>query len=116
MRERGYVDGKNLSVEWRFADDQRDRLPRFAAELVRLNVDVIVVQGTPSITAAQKATTSIPIVMTGTVTRSPRASSKAWRGPAATSPASRTSLRRFFPNTWKYSSAWFINCLAWPYW
>ena len=64
MRERGYVEGKNLSVEWRFADDQRDRLPRFAAELVRLNVDVIVVQGTPSITAAQKATTSIPIVMT----------------------------------------------------
>ena len=64
MRERGYVEGKNLSVAWRFADDQRDRLPGFAAELVQLNVDVIVVQGTPSITAAQKATTSIPIVMT----------------------------------------------------
>jgi putative ABC transport system substrate-binding protein len=66
MRERGYIEGKNLAVEWRFADDRRDRLPGFAAELVRLNMDVIVVQGTPGITAAQKATTSIPIVMTPT--------------------------------------------------
>ena len=64
MRDLGYVEGKNLSIEWRFGDDQYDRMPGLAAELVRLKVDVIVAQGTAGISAAQKATTTIPIVMT----------------------------------------------------
>ena len=64
MRELGYVEGRNLVVEWRFADGKLERLPGLAAELVRLNVDAIVVQSSSAITAAQKATTIIPIVMT----------------------------------------------------
>jgi ABC-type uncharacterized transport system substrate-binding protein len=63
MRELGYVEGKNLIIEWRFADGQYERLPGLAAELVRLKVDVLVVVGTVAISAAQKATTTIPIVM-----------------------------------------------------
>jgi putative ABC transport system substrate-binding protein len=63
MRERGYVEGKNLVIEWRFAEDKIERLPSLAAELVQLKVDVIVTAGTPAIRAAQKATTTIPIVM-----------------------------------------------------
>ena len=64
MRDLGYVEGKNLVVEWRFADGKLERLPGLAAELVQLNVDVIVAGGSPAISAAQKATSTTPIVMT----------------------------------------------------
>ncbi len=63
MRELGYVEGKNLVIEWRFADGELERLPALAAELVQLKVDIIVTAGSPAIGAAQKATTTIPIVM-----------------------------------------------------
>jgi putative tryptophan/tyrosine transport system substrate-binding protein len=63
MRDRGYVPGKNVAIEFRWADGQYDRLPALAAELVRLKVDVIVTQGTPAAFAAKKATAAIPIVM-----------------------------------------------------
>jgi putative ABC transport system substrate-binding protein len=66
MSERGYVEGRNLIVEWRFADGHYERLPALAAELVRLNVDVIVASTSPAIRAAQKVTTSIPIVFPAT--------------------------------------------------
>ena len=63
MRELGYVEGKNLLIEWRFADGRFERLPELAAELVRLKVDVIVSGSSQAIGALQKATTTIPIVM-----------------------------------------------------
>ena len=63
MRELGYVEGKNLAIEWRFGDADPARLPGLAAELVQAKVDVIVAVGAQSISAAQKATTTIPIVM-----------------------------------------------------
>jgi putative ABC transport system substrate-binding protein len=63
MRELGYVEGKNLVIEWRFADGEAERLPDLAAELVRLKVDVIVSGSSAAIGALQNATTTIPIVM-----------------------------------------------------
>jgi putative tryptophan/tyrosine transport system substrate-binding protein len=60
----GYVEGQNISLEYRFADGNLEQLPPFAAELVRLNVAVIVTTGTPPTRAAQHATKTIPIVMT----------------------------------------------------
>ena len=63
MRELGYVEGQNILVEGRFYGDHTDRLPALAAELVRLNVDVIVAGATPAPEAAQRATSTIPIVM-----------------------------------------------------
>jgi len=63
MRDLGYVEGKNLEIEWRFADSRFQQLPDLAAELVRLRVDVIVSVGNPSTSAAQQATATIPIVM-----------------------------------------------------
>jgi ABC-type uncharacterized transport system substrate-binding protein len=63
MRELGYVEGKNLVIEWRFADGQSERLPALAEGLVRLNVDVLVAGSSQAIRAFQKATTTIPIVM-----------------------------------------------------
>jgi putative ABC transport system substrate-binding protein len=63
MRELGYVEGKNLIIEWRLAEGKVERLPTLAAELVQLKVDVIVAAGVQPTSAAQKATTTIPIVM-----------------------------------------------------
>ncbi len=63
MRELGYVEGKNLVIEWRFADGNFERLPGLAAELVQLKVDIILASGTPATNAAQKATATLPIVM-----------------------------------------------------
>ena len=64
LRERGYVEGKNVVIEYRFGDGKLDRLPQLAAELVGLNVDLIVTSGTPPTRAALQATRTIPIVMT----------------------------------------------------
>ena len=64
IRDRGYVEGQNIVIEYRYADRKRDRLPQLAAELVRLKVDVIVTTGTPPTRAAQRVTKTIPIVMT----------------------------------------------------
>jgi putative tryptophan/tyrosine transport system substrate-binding protein len=63
MRDLGYIEGKNLLIEWRFAGGEVGRLAALAAELVNLKVDIIVAGGTPVISAAQKATATIPIVM-----------------------------------------------------
>jgi putative tryptophan/tyrosine transport system substrate-binding protein len=62
MGELGYVEGRNLVIEWRFADGEYERLPGMAAEVVKLSVDVILALGPPGAIAAQKATTTIPIV------------------------------------------------------
>ena len=59
----GYVEGKNIIIEWRYAEGRSERLPELAAELVNLNVDVIVTASTPAIRAVQQATKTIPIVM-----------------------------------------------------
>jgi ABC-type uncharacterized transport system substrate-binding protein len=64
LRELGHVEGKNIVVEYRFAEGKFDRLPDLAAELVRIKVDVIVTTGSPATHAAQQATRTSPIVMT----------------------------------------------------
>jgi len=63
LRELGYVEGKNIVIEWRSAEGKADRLPALAAELVRLKVDVIVTSGALPTPAAKEATSTIPIVM-----------------------------------------------------
>ena len=60
----GWIEGKNITIEYRFAEQKTERLPELAAELVRLKVDLIVVLGGPTALAAKRATTTIPIVMT----------------------------------------------------
>ena len=62
LRERGWVEGRNLLIEWRWAEGKVEHLPDFAAELVRLNVDLIVAPQTDSALAAKNATRTIPIV------------------------------------------------------
>ena len=65
LRDLGWVEGKNISIEYRYAEGRHDRLPDLAADLVRLKVDVIVTFATSDTLAAKKATSSIPIVMAG---------------------------------------------------
>jgi putative ABC transport system substrate-binding protein len=60
----GWIEGKNIAIEYRFAEQKRERLPELAADLVRLKVDLIVASGGPTPLAAKNATTTIPIVMT----------------------------------------------------
>jgi len=60
----GWIEGKNITIEYRFAEQKRERVPELAADLVGLKVDLIVTSGTPPATAAKKATAAIPIVMT----------------------------------------------------
>jgi putative ABC transport system substrate-binding protein len=64
LRDLGYVEGKNIVIEWRSAEGKLDRLPALAAELVRLKVDVIVSAGPAPTRSAKEATKTIPIVMT----------------------------------------------------
>ena len=63
LRELGYMEGKNIVIEWRSAEGKRDRLPALATELVHLKVDVIVTAGPLVTRAAKEATVTIPIVM-----------------------------------------------------
>ena len=65
LREFGWVEGQNVSIEYRFADGETARLPGLAAELVRLNVDLIFAVSSPPAKAAQRATDSVPIVFSG---------------------------------------------------
>jgi putative tryptophan/tyrosine transport system substrate-binding protein len=63
LQDHGYVVGRNVEIEYRWAEGSYERLPALAAELVALRVDLIITQGTPAAVAAKQATTTIPIVM-----------------------------------------------------
>src|SRR4029077_2705482 len=66
LRELGYIEGKNIVIESRYAEGKEDRLPELATELVRLKVDAIFTAGTPAIFAVKQATKTIPIVFFST--------------------------------------------------
>ena len=63
LRERGWIEGKTLVIDWRYAEAKYERLPDLAAELVALKPDLVMARGGPGATAARRATATIPIVM-----------------------------------------------------
>ena len=65
LRELGYIEGKNVMLDYRFADGKFDRLPALAAEFAQRKPDVLLAQSTPSVAAAKAAITGIPVVMVG---------------------------------------------------
>ena len=67
LTDLGWIEGKNIRIEYRYAEGRTERLPDLAAELVRLQVDLIVAVSTPAVRAAKDATTSIPIVIAGAI-------------------------------------------------
>jgi len=91
MRELGYVEGKNLVIETRFADGSSERVPALANELVSLKVDVIVAGGGSVYRALHHATKTIPVVSWPSLIRWPMAWRRAWRDPAGTSRVSRSA-------------------------
>jgi putative tryptophan/tyrosine transport system substrate-binding protein len=62
LRELGWIEGRNIAIEYRWAEGRFERLDGFAAEFVRQDVDIIVAEGTVAATAAKRATATIPIV------------------------------------------------------
>src|SRR6266550_7948858 len=64
LHDLGYVEGQNILIEYRYAEEKADRLPDLAAELIRLKVDILVAQSAETVLAAKNATSTIPIVMT----------------------------------------------------
>src|SRR5690242_15104019 len=63
LRDAGYVDGRNITIEWRSASGDYTRIPQLAADLIHRQVDVIVVDSTPGVRGVKDATSSLPIVM-----------------------------------------------------
>ena len=84
LRDLGYVEGDNIFIDFRWAEGNYARLAEFAAELVRLKVDLLATYGTPGTLAAKQATTTVPIVMLLAAMPSPRVSSPALRALAET--------------------------------
>src|SRR4030095_5187896 len=68
LRERGWLEGRNVAYEYRWAEGRYERLPQLAVELVEARADLIVAGGTPNALAAQKATQTVPVVMVGATT------------------------------------------------
>jgi putative ABC transport system substrate-binding protein len=87
LRELGYQEGRNLIIEFHWADGRYERLPAFFDDLVRRNVDVIVTHGTPGTRAARQATTTIPIVMATSGDAEATGLIASLARPAGTSPA-----------------------------
>ena len=85
----GWIEGKNIVIEYRFAEQKNERLPELAADLVRLKVDLIVVDAGPSALAAKGATSAIPIVMTNVGDPVGFGWLPAWRGREAMLPGCR---------------------------
>jgi putative tryptophan/tyrosine transport system substrate-binding protein len=90
LRERGYVEGQNLSIDARWSEGSFEQNPGLAADLVRSNVDVIVAWSSPAVFAARRATSTIPILWRVSETRWQWVLLQIWRDRAATSPASAT--------------------------
>ena len=87
LRELGHIEGKNITIEYRFAQGKEDRLPDLATELVGLKMDAIFTAGTPAIFALKRATKTIPIIFFALAIRLAPVLSRVWPTPVATSRA-----------------------------
>jgi len=113
LRDLGWVEGQNITIEYRWAAGKVDRLPALAEELVRLKVDVIVASATPVIQAAKNATTTIPIVMLGAADPVGFGSLLVLPDRVATSRGCRYSLPSLPARGWSCSKRPFQNSPAW---
>ena len=116
MNALGYVEGKNLVVEWRSADGKFERLPALAAELVQLKVDLIIAVASAAIGAAQKATTTIPIVMTTTGDPVGRGFVSSLSRPGGNVAGLSIWVATPAPSSSICCLPWCPSCLAWECW
>ena len=99
LRENGFIDGRNILIDWRFGEGIRERHVELAAALVRLHMDVIVTSSTLASLAAKQATKTIPIVLLNVVIQLALGSSPAWRLQATASPACHRTMRLRTPGS-----------------
>ena len=111
LRDLGYVEGRTVVIEARYADGKFARLPDLAAEIIRLKVDVIVAAPTPAVRAAQQATRTVPIVMAFSGDPVGEGSSPAWHAQAATSQGFRPQWPRWRGSGWSFSRPLSPKCL-----
>ena len=115
LRDLGYVEGQNITIDYRSADGKRDRVPDLAAELVRLQVDIIVTDGSRARVAAKNATNTIPIVFTS---RGDPVAANRLVGLARPGGTSRgtPAFHQYWPaNDWSCSRKPFQSFPAWRY-
>ena len=106
LKESGHTEGETVAIDYRFAENQPDRLPELAAELVRRRVNVIVASSAPAAVAAAQATTTIPTVFIVPKTRSGSDWSRASLGQAATPPESTSSRPNWRRSGWSCCGRW----------
>jgi putative ABC transport system substrate-binding protein len=99
LRELGYAEGENLVTERRYSEGRAERFPEFAAELVRLNVDIIVVSTTPAALAVKHATRTIPVVFTMAIDPVGAGVVASLARPGAISRGSQPRLASWWPNS-----------------
>ena len=102
LRELGYIEGKNIIVQYRYAEGKLDRLPALATELVRLKLNVIVTGGSPATLAAKEATATIPIVMAGDADPVGSGVVASLAQPGGNITVCQPSLRRQAENDWNF--------------
>lgn len=116
MRDLGYVEGRNLALEGRFADGKPDRLPGLAAEVAQSKVDVIVTAGMLPALALQKATTTIPIVMIDISDPVGRGLIKSLAQPGGNITGLTNIMGDLGPSALNCCSKWCPDCHAWRSW
>ena len=102
LRALGYIEGKNVVIEYRYTEGKPDRYSEFLAELVRLKVDVIIADGSGVAAAAKKTTSTIPIVMTSSTDPWGKGSLLAWLGQVVMSLDSQALPASLAENFWSY--------------
>src|SRR5499426_2569557 len=98
LHELGWIEGRTVAIEYRWAEGRTERFDEISAEFVRRKVDVIVTSATAAIVAAKQATSVIPIVFAAAGDPVGTGLSRAWRGRVATSPACRSSKPMLQPS------------------
>jgi hypothetical protein len=116
LRELGWIEGRTVAIEYRWAEGRTERAAEIAAEFVRLKVDVIVTTGTAFVVAAKQATSVIPSFSPRRVTRSAPAWSLHWRAQAATSPACRSSKPMLRPSDSNFCARLSPVSAGWKSW
>ena len=93
LRELGYIEGKNFTIEYRGAEGKTDRIPSLTIELIERQVNVLIVATLPAILAAKQATKTTPIIMVATLDPVANKLVDSWRAPAVISPGSPPLLK-----------------------
>jgi ABC transporter substrate binding protein len=106
LREFGYAEGRNLIVERRYAEGHAERFPDFAAEMVQLKVDIIVVSTTPAALAVKKATTTIPVVFPNAISPVESGVVASLAHPGGNVTGARPRLPHSAQSAWRYSRKW----------